>query len=867
MGLFDDRVSMKGCVCKRFLSCVLATVLAVSLAPIPAQGLEEAEEGGPFPNHALANEPSSEHPESGAPLSESGGSADDVDQNDSSAKKEESVESDSGPSAVENEPHDSLPLIEDEDADVSTVDPGPIDPSIEGLEGYLEAELAEGFGFYALNGGDEEAEGIVASADPYQEASSKLDAWIKANLTSDLSPYQKMVKACKYAGGLTYDSNYSSWEDLMLYGKGTCWSGAYFMQEVGKRIGVDCRFRNADRSPAAAAPTHRDAVARFSNGSYVVFDATPEFGFYWEENPPYITRDHTIRQYDGFATSVVVPSVIGGTTMTALEDEAFMRSSIATLIKEITIPSTITSIGDSCFAGLTSCVAYKVDAANPAYKSIDGVLYTKDGKTLVAYPQGRENTLFSVPSGVASIAPGALANSRHLTSVTLPSTVRSIGRSAFQDCRSLSSINIPSGVTSIEEQAFMKCASLASVSFPSSVKTINPNAFAMTGMKKVVLPKTVERVGDGAFTIMLSEWGGGGIDEAYVYNPRMEFDGTPFFMCMVYGYAGSTAEAYANRSHLSFKDIASAGTPSTVWNRLSGDIALDTMAAITEQGFYAGSCDNVILATMDGYWDALTASALAGLKECPILLTDGRYLSWQTYDQIRRLGVKTVYIAGGTSAVSGAVEDQLRSNSLNTKRLAGATAIDTALKIYEQGKGSWGKTAVIATSATFQDALSASPLAYAKAAPVFLTNSSTKKLDAKVRSAILAGGFTEVLICGGTAAISNEVEKQLSGVSCVRKGGATCYETSSAIATYCISKGMSKSTVGVATGDSYYDALAGSALCGKQNATLVLVSDGNRSAIDSFIKANKASISSGFVFGGAAAVSSSTYDALRRAVP
>ncbi|TNU90287.1 hypothetical protein FIC87_09310 [Eggerthella lenta] len=303
-------------------------------------------------------------------------------------------------------------------------------------------------------------------------------------------------------------------------------------------------------------------------------------------------------------------------------------------------------------------------------------------------------------------------------------------------------------------------------------------------------------------------------------------------------------------------------------SRLAGPIALDTMKSITTRGFAAGSCDSVVVATMDGYWDALTASSLAGLKKCPILLTDKGSLSSQTASEIKRLGASTVYIAGGTAAIAKGVENSISKlpGVKSVKRLAGATAIDTALKIYQQGKGSWGKTAVVATSSTFQDALSISPYAYAKKAPIFLSNASTHKLDGQVLSAIKNGGFSRVVIVGGTAAVSGQVENQLAGISTSRLAGATAYETSSAIADWCVSQGMKADKLGVATGESYYDALAGASLCGKNNAALVLVSDGNRSTVSSFIAPRKKSISHVYVFGGPAAVSEDTCDAVKAAL-
>lgn len=101
----------------------------------------------------------------------------------------------------------------------------------------------------------------------------------------------------------------------------------------------------------------------------------------------------------------------------------------------------------------------------------------------------------------------------------------------------------------------------------------------------------------------------------------------------------------------------------------------------------------MIIATKVGYWDTLTASSLSGLKISPILLTDGKKLSVQTASEIKRLEAINVYIVGGAAAVSFAVESYLKSIGcvMSVKRLAGATAGDTALKIYEEGKGSWGE--------------------------------------------------------------------------------------------------------------------------------------------------------------------------------
>ena len=303
----------------------------------------------------------------------------------------------------------------------------------------------------------------------------------------------------------------------------------------------------------------------------------------------------------------------------------------------------------------------------------------------------------------------------------------------------------------------------------------------------------------------------------------------------------------------------------TPFFRYAGATALDTMSLIASE---INTRETVIVATMDGYWDALIASSLADLYDCPIILTDSKSLSWQASQPILKAGASKVFIAGGTAAVSDGVKASIEAldGIESVERLAGDIAINTALKVYEAGKGSWGSTAVVATSATFQDALSVSLYAYANEAPIFLANASTFTLDPKVLKAIKDGGFDRVVIVGGTAAISDKVEKQLDGIACKRLAGPTAYETSGAIASWCLTEGMGAAYVGVATGSSYYDALAGATLCGINNSALVLVDDVNRSNINGFIASNKANVRNVNIFGGAAAVSDAASQAIEKAL-
>ena len=87
----------------------------------------------------------------------------------------------------------------------------------------------------------------------------------------------------------------------------------------------------------------------------------------------------------------------------------------------------------------------------------------------------------TIPNSVTSIGERAFALCTSLMSVTIPNNVTSIGDRAFQGCESLTSVEIPNGVESIGESAFAGCTSLTSVEIPSSVKSIGDNAFGGCG--------------------------------------------------------------------------------------------------------------------------------------------------------------------------------------------------------------------------------------------------------------------------------------------------------------------------------------------------------------------------------------------------
>ena len=146
-------------------------------------------------------------------------------------------------------------------------------------------------------------------------------------------------------------------------------------------------------------------------------------------------------------------------------------------LESVTIPGSVEFIGSYAFSSCDRLTSIIVDENNKYYKSIDGNLYSKDGKTLIQYAIGKEDTSFEIPYGVTSIVDDAFYDCDSLVSVTIPDSVTSIGSDAFRKCDSLVSVIIPDSVTSIGSYAFAYCSRLTSVTIPDSVTSIGDWAF------------------------------------------------------------------------------------------------------------------------------------------------------------------------------------------------------------------------------------------------------------------------------------------------------------------------------------------------------------------------------------------------------
>ena len=206
----------------------------------------------------------------------------------------------------------------------------------------------------------------------------------------------------------------------------------------------------------------------------------------------FVIEEGVLIKYVGQGGDVVIPDSVTSIRYWAFEG--------CTSLTSVTIPKSVTSIGDSAFRGCDSLTSITVDNNNQNYKSIDGNLYSKDGKTLIQYAIGKTAKEFTIPETITSIGSSAFSCCDSLTSIEIPDSVTSIGDSAFFNCTSLTSVTIPNSVTSISSSTFSCCDSLASIEIPDSVTTIGSSAFSCCySLTSIEIPDSVTSICGGAF--------------------------------------------------------------------------------------------------------------------------------------------------------------------------------------------------------------------------------------------------------------------------------------------------------------------------------------------------------------------------------
>ncbi len=276
---------------------------------------------------------------------------------------------------------------------------------------------------------------------------------------------------------------------------------------------------------------------------------TTENGITWTFEP---TTD-TLRlsgscDMDAFSYDVVPPWRDYAQEIRTVEIEEGVKSIGANAflmhqnLESVTIPNTVEYIASNAFAGCSGLSGLTIPT---------GV--TAIGES--AFCDCEALTEIIVPNSVDSIAAYAFSGCAGLRSIVLPDGLTSIPEKMLMDCHSLESAEIPAGVTSIGQEAFAYNPSLKQIELPDGLKTIGGYAFTQTGLTEITIPESVQSIGVDAFASCAE------LEEVNVCNPECSiYDSSSTLgtaaLTTIHGYAGSSAQSYAESYGYAFEALA-----------------------------------------------------------------------------------------------------------------------------------------------------------------------------------------------------------------------------------------------------------------------------------------------------------------------
>ncbi len=455
-----------------------------------------------------------------------------------------------------------------------------------------------------------------------------MDEYIKKNITSSMSQYEKLDKICQFVVQYKYSASATSSNGMILSGGGDCWASTNTIVEMCKKVGLKAKSRDAQDYGSSS---HRNAAVLVDGKVYIAeagYDdsSVPRHYTIEEENTGFAYKvvsdnEAQIYQYDGFDTQVNIPSQLGTYKVTEIGESSFSPSLFYEeyAITKVTLPDTIKKIGKNAFAqqyklkeinipdsvetieagafsgALTvengkaisnpSIVKVDISSNQPYFKVVDDIIYTKDGKVLIAAVNNKSGNVV-IPDTVEKITECAFVY-MNITSVTMNDNVKEIGRMCFGHCRELETAKISNaikeipndmlyeaenlktinefkeGLEKIGDDAFWRCINLTStLNIPKSLKSIGRTAFQYTGITKVYIQDgSTLALNENVFELQNKE--------VVVRIPTSitkindNIFGYYKDKGVITGKKGSVAEQVANKNGINFIDEDYKGTPLT----------------------------------------------------------------------------------------------------------------------------------------------------------------------------------------------------------------------------------------------------------------------------------------------------------------
>ena len=186
-------------------------------------------------------------------------------------------------------------------------------------------------------------------------------------------------------------------------------------------------------------------------------------------------------------TEIVIPDEFEGVPVTKIADFSIVNLEY---VNKISIGTNVREIGTWALENNQYVTEITVSKENENFCDVDGVLFTKDMKTLLFYPLAKDLQNTKDANG----------NDIQVSQYTIPDGVETISTKAFYKCGKITKVVIPDSVKRIEEKAFFRCGSITELTLSQKVEFIGKDAFGYcSGISEINIPDTIKQIDVYAF--------------------------------------------------------------------------------------------------------------------------------------------------------------------------------------------------------------------------------------------------------------------------------------------------------------------------------------------------------------------------------
>ncbi len=249
----------------------------------------------------------------------------------------------------------------------------------------------------------------------------------------------------------------------------------------------------------AQSPVFDFTVPKFSSKAPYVVSNGITYNFIKEPGNVSLGEVSVGNNQDIPSSDVSIPNVITvkgkSYAVTKIEDGAFSGN---TAIETLSFGKSVQDVTAAAFLNCPSLNEINVSSESPYFKSENGILYDISFKTLIKYPDSREDPSYTVNSQTNKIADYAFFGSDFIKDISMPVNLYEIGKYAFADCSTVELIKMGVNVKEIGDYAFYK-SGIRILTLSPSITSIGKGAFAFSDIGKINLPTNLEEIKEGTF--------------------------------------------------------------------------------------------------------------------------------------------------------------------------------------------------------------------------------------------------------------------------------------------------------------------------------------------------------------------------------